>query len=442
MLDSKALTKIQSVILIAIIAVAAVGGSAAYYLLNGKTQTIENIKIGVCGDLDMHDGKAAWRGATFAAEQINAQGGILGRNLTVIGEDDDSETPPGDIAIATNALTKLITVDKADYIISPQAIWEQTYQDICAEHKTIFISVSSVLDSDTQRVLDNYDKYKYFFRVWATNVTSAIDGESDSTRTVRNYTGFSKVAFLVEDFPFANQFAEGVKQRLLDYGFNVVYYQTFPPGTTDFTSYFAAIEASGAQILSPFAWTQSCYSLVTEHFDRQSPFVLWGPIGLASESNFWNLTDGKCAGVSFVGLPIVSGYPLTNKTVPTREAYMQRWGDIPNAFATASYDAVRFILSDAIKRAGTTETDAVIKALEKTDIETSMARRFVFTSSHDVMIGSAGPNIPSEDYMLVCLFQWQNGTQVPVYPKQLLDEAGASYKYPDWKGPWSNMQTP
>ena len=436
-MDSKALTKIQSAALVAIIAVAAVGGSAAYYLLNGKTQTTENIKIGVCGDLDMLIGKATWQGAVLAAEQINAEGGILGKNLTVIGEDDDYETPPGDIAIATNALTKLITVDKADYVISPQAIWEQTYQDICAEHKTIFFSVGSVSDSDTQRVLDNYDKYKYFFRVWATNVTSAIDGQSDSTRTVRNYTGFNKVAFLVEDFPFANQFAEGVKQRLLDYGFDVVYYQTFPPATADFTSYFAAIEASGAQILSPFAWTQSCYSLVTEHFDRQSPFVLWGPIGLASESNFWNLTDGKCDGVSFVGLPIASGYPFTNKIVPTREAYIQRWGDVPDQWATAAYDAVRFILSAAIKRAGTTETDAVIKALEKTDVETSMARRFVFTSSHDVMIGAAGPNIPSEDYMLVCLFQWQNGTQVPVYPKQLMEEAGATYQYPQWKGPWS-----
>ncbi len=437
-LNSLALTKIQSVALVTIIVVAAVAGSAAYFLWSRPVQSAEDIRIGVCADIDMLNGKATLRGATLAVEQINAQGGILGRNITIIAEDDDSETPPGDIAVATNALTKLITVDKAEYILSPQAIYEQTYQDICAEHKKIFISTSSVSDSDTQRVLDNYNKYKYFFRVWATNVSSAIDGQSDSTRTLRNYTGFTKVAFLVENFPFAGQFAEGVKQRLLDYGFDVVYYQTFPPMTTDFTSYFADIEASGAQILSPFAWTQSCFSLVKEYSERQSPFVLWGPIGLALESNFWELTDGRCDGVSFVGLPIVSGYPFTNKTVPTREAYIQRWGDIPDTAATATYDAVRFILSAAIKAAGTTETEAVIKALEKTDIETSMARRFVFTSSHDVMIGLAGPNIPSEDYMLVCLFQWQNGTQMPVYPKQLMDEAGAAYKYPSWTGPWSN----
>ena len=440
-MDSKALTKIQSVALIAIIVVAAVGGGVAYVLWGRPAQSAETIRIGVCADLDNAYGKATWRGAVLAAEQINAQGGVLGRNLTVIGEDDDSEVS-ADIAVASNALTKLITVDKADYVISPQAVITQTYQDICAEHKKIYLSVSSLSDSDTQRVLDNYDKYKYFFRVWATNVTSAIDGNFDSLQTVRNYTGFTKVALLVEDIPFFSQMATGVKKLLLDYGFDVVYYGTFPPLTTDFTSYFAAIEASGAQILNPFVVSQSCFSLVKEYSDRQSPFVLWGVISLASMSEFWDLTDGKCEGVSFVGVPIVSGYPLTNETVPTREAYIQRWGDIPDATATAAYDAVRFILSDAVRRAGTTETEAVIKALEKTDVETSMARRFVFTSSHDVLIGAAGPNIPSEDYMLVCLFQWQNGTQVPVYPKQVMQEAGATYKYPSWRGPWDNKQTP
>jgi hypothetical protein len=45
---------------------------------------------------------------------------------------------------------------------------------------------------------------------------------------------------------------------------------------------------------------------------------------------------------------------------------------------------VRFILSEAIRRAGTTETEAVMKALEAADVETSSARHFVFASSHDV----------------------------------------------------------
>lgn len=438
-MNSKAVTRIQSVALIAIIAVAAVAGTAAYYLLNGKTQATENIRIGICADLDATFGKAIWRGAELAAEQINAEGGVLGSNFTIVAEDDDSEIPPGDIAVGTNALTKLVTVDQADYIIS-SSTFTQVYQDICAQHKKILFSFGDS-DNDTHRVLENYDQYKYFFRP-STNTSSAVDSETDSLRTLRNYTGFTKVALLIEDFTGFTLMAEGMKKLLLNYGFDVIYYNTFPPGTTDFTSYFAAIETSGAQILSPLVISQSCFPLVKEYYDRQSPFIMWGYIGQADSSNFWELTEGKCKYTSFVGLPIIAGYPITNKTLPTREAYIQRWEEIPNWASTETYDVVRFILPDAVKRAGTTETEAVIKALEKTDVETSMARRFVFTSSHDVMIGAAGPNIPSEDYMLVCLFQWQNGTQAPVYPKQVMQEAGATYKYPNWPGPWDNKPTP
>jgi len=95
-----------------------------------------------------------------------------------------------------------------------------------------------------------------------------------------------------------------------------------------------------------------------------------------------------------------------------------------------------------LRAAGTTETEAVIRALETTNVETVMARHFVFTSSHDVLVGSGVPNSPAEDYMVMCMFQWQNGTQIPVYPEAIMKEAGATYNYPPWQGPWSNNKTP
>ena len=94
---------------------------------------------------------------------------------------------------------------------------------------------------------------------------------------------------------------------------------------------------------------------------------------------------------------------------------------------------------DAIERAGTIETEAVIEALEKTDIETSLARRFVFTSSHDIFVTEVEPGRPSEDYFFHAFFQWQDGTLVPVYPPQIMEEAGASYMFPDWPGPWDDL---
>ena len=442
-MDSRALTKIQSVALIAIIVVAAVGGGAGYVLWSASQPPREDIRIGICADIDMAGGKLTWRGAVLAAEQVNAEGGILGRNITIVAEDDDSSTQPYDVAVATNALTKLITIDRADFIIAAGGLSTiiMPYQDICSEHKKILFTVGTALDNYTQRVLENYDKYKYYFRSFQTNSTTVSAGMLGDVIIVGNYTGFTKVALLFQDGPAARSAALGLSGALPYYGFQIVYNAFFALGTTDFTSYFAAIEAAGAQIVVPYMTLgQSDASFVKEWHDRQSPTVIWGVLGMATENRFWELTEGKCEYVSFAGLPVTAGYPLTNKTVPTREAYIHRWGEVPAS--PGAYDTVRFILSDAIKRAGTIETEAVIKTLETTNVETSSARHFVFTSSHDVMVGSGAPNNPEEDYMVMCIFQWQNGTQVPMKPEAIMKEAGATYKYPPWNGPWNHKQTP
>ena len=63
MLDSKALTKIQSIILISVIIIAAVGGGTAYVLLSKEQQSAETIKIGICADLDNIGGTSFMKSA-------------------------------------------------------------------------------------------------------------------------------------------------------------------------------------------------------------------------------------------------------------------------------------------------------------------------------------------------------------------------------------------
>ena len=142
-----------------------------------------------------------------------------------------------------------------------------------------------------------------------------------------------------------------------------------------------------------------------------------------------------------MGIPMIAGYPWTSKTLPMWDAYLERWGSLPvESNVVAAYDCVRFILPDAIRRAGTTETEAVIKALESTNVETSMARHFVFTTSHDILFSTLAPQEHDEDHVMICMFQWQaNATQAIVGPEHLMQEIGNSYQYPSWEGPWSKQ---
>ena len=435
LLDSKALAKIQSIILIAIIVVAAVGG-VAYVFLSRNDQSEDTIRIGVCADLDNNIGKMVWQEVVLAAEQINGNGGVLGKNFEVVAVDDDSESEMPDSVFATKALTKLITVDKVDFIInSGRGGLSPVYQEIIAEHKKILFDGFIMDDALTQKVLENYDKYKYYFRAGINNASSVTIGVTDMCNVFREHTGFNKIALIQHYTPGTAEKQATYVNSLTENGFDVVYTTSIPLDTFDFASYFVQAEAAGAEIAYCTIVTSAGLAFVEEYNNRQSPMVLLGPINPVSLSNAWEITDGKCEYISTNMYPTAANYPLTSKTISFTEAYKERW-DTTTASMGALYDVVRYILPDAIERAGTIETEKVIEALETTDIETSLARHFVFTKSHDIMISGIGPNKADEGHFSVLIFQWQNGELVPVYPKEIMEEAGETYAFPPWAGPW------
>ena len=436
MLDSKALTKIQSIILIAIIAVAAVGG-VAYVFWIGKEPSSETIKIGFLGDLDGVVGRPSWQAAILAVEEINAEGGILGKQIELMGEDHDGGVDP---VILTNALTKLITSDNVDFIVGGVGGGqpETLVQDIIAQHKIICVSGATIPDEITQRVLDDYDTFKYYFSTMF-NQTCGKLGMTDSMIHIRELTGFNKIGYLAEDLPWNKGMREGLDIFLPENGFDLVYKGKFPLDTVDFSSYFAAAEAAGVEVIVPMIALDGGIPFCKEYYDRQSPMLVFGGSNLlASDPRGWEWTGGKCNNMDFAEVPTTTGYPFTSKTLQTRDAYMNRWGEPITWTAAIYYDAIKFILKDAIERAGTIETEAVIKALEQTSVETSNARDFVFTESHGLMMGTDA-NDPNADYSIVMGFQWQDGVQVPVDPTKIMEEARATLTFPDWSGPWDSI---
>ena len=435
LLDSKALTKIQSIILIAIIAVAAVGG-AIIVLWDGPSQSSDSIKIGLLGDLDGIRGKPAWQAAKLAVEELNAEGGILGRQVELFAEDDDGGA---DEIIRSKALTKLITVHEVDFVVG-RATGQAGFliQDTISQHKKIFLGTGSIIKEVTQRVLDDYENYKYYFSMGFNDTCNKL-GITDNLFHIRELTGFNKIGYLAEDLDVSKATLELLDSFLPENGFELVYKGKFPLGTVDFSSYFSQAEAAGVEVLIPFIALDGGIPFAKEYYDRQSPMVVFGGLcSLVSNPDGWEWTDGKCNHMSLAEYPTTAGYPFTSRTLQTIDSYMNRWGEAISIGAAATYDAIKFILADAIERAGTIETEAVIKALEKTSVETSNARNFVFTESHALMMGTVAHD-PDAEYSIIMIFQWQDGQQVPVYPKKIMEEANATLTFPDWSGPWDNI---
>ena len=423
LLNSMAISKMQAVLLAAIIIVATLSGGFAYVILSSSRETQDTIKIGLCADLNMPLGEGAYQGLLLAAEHINEEGGLLGKQVEIVGEDSDSEEKL-DPATIIQAFNRLLFQHEVDFTIGSGM---ETYLlDAAAEHKTIMLGTAMDSEYSTQRVLEDYDKYKYFFRI-CLNKTAHIQRYAEGILFIRELTGFNKVARLATNFgPLAETSYEKYKLMLEDNGFDVVYDGRFDQGTIDFSSYFAAAEAAGAEIIMPDIQTQAGISFVKEWYDRQSPMLIWGRNYVGSSLlDSWAFTGGKCVNTSPAPW---NGYAITTKSIPMEEAYSERWGTNASITAKLNYDALRFILFDAIERAKTPETDAVIKALEEISIETSLQNNFRFSSTHD-NLGRSKNDYP--------IFQWQgDGKRVPIWPTELMEDAGSTYTFPDWPGPW------
>jgi branched-chain amino acid transport system substrate-binding protein len=376
------------------------------------------------------------RGVEWAVEQINAEGGVLGRPLEVVVENSDYINSGGDLSKSSTAMIRLLEYHDVDFIIGATGSEvARLCQDLSADHKRIFINTFGISEFLTQRVEENYERYKYFFR-YMYNDTVLIHTLCDSIKTLGEYSGLKKIALITDFLPGRQPQMAKIESTITESdNFEVVYNSQYTRGTIDFSSYFAAMEAAGAEIIVPFLALQEGISFVKEWYDRQSPTIMWGVNIAIWGSEAWNITEGKCEYSTQSGNSFNLGYAISSLTLPTRMAYVERFGEDPKTMVGATYDAVRFVLFDALERAGTIDTDKVILALEETSIETSYFPIFRFAENHDYFYTESA----QEDESVLIYFQWQNGQLVPVYTKEAMQKTGVTYMFPDWSGPWDDI---
>ena len=108
----------------------------------------QEIKIGVIGPMQFVQGKGHWNGATMAAEELNAKGGIqVGTKKMKIQLIQADSNEFLNVTDATNAMERLITKDKVDFVVGgfrTEAVLPM--QDIAMENKKIFIGVGAAHD--------------------------------------------------------------------------------------------------------------------------------------------------------------------------------------------------------------------------------------------------------------------------------------------------------
>src|SRR5271169_5760373 len=167
-------------------------------------------------------GKQALLGAQIWQEEVNAKGGLLGRQVQLINYDDQSSpaTVPG-------IYTKLLDVDKCDLVIGPYAtnMVAPAIPVVMQKNKTFIGLFALAANSEF-----HYPKYFSMLPSGQTPKESFSEGffQIAAAQTPKPKT----IAIAAEDADFSHNAADGARNNVKKYGFNTVYDKTFPPGTT------------------------------------------------------------------------------------------------------------------------------------------------------------------------------------------------------------------
>jgi len=390
------------------------------------------IKIGVIGPMQYVQGEHHWYGATMAAEEINDAGGIdvdgVMYTIKLIKADSNEMTSPTDAAAA---MEKLITVDGAQFVVGgfrTESVFAM--QDVAAEQKTLFLGCGAATESLCTRVADDYDTYKYWFRVTPFNSTKLV---SNSLMTLGmagaimqqglGLEGPMKVAILAEQAEWADGMVAAY-QAYVPAMLQMEVVGTWRPSATatDLNAELTAIEDSGAHLILTILSGPVGIPYARQLGELEIPAASVGINVEAQKDGFWDATEGYGNYETTLNT-YAEGVALTIKTVAFIEEFQERYDQTPT-YNAGTYDAI-YLLKEAIESTGTLDTDTIIAELEQIDYIGAGAR-IVFmgtdtTTPHDVTYGPG--------YSTGLATQWQDGEMKAVWPNLGVGEwEGVTYE--------------
>ncbi|MBI5583520.1 MAG: ABC transporter substrate-binding protein [Deltaproteobacteria bacterium] len=366
----------------------------------------------------------AERGLRLAVEEINALGGVkvgaVKRPFAVEVIDTRDLEPGVPVSDALLTVEKLILEKKADFIVGGPVRSEAALaaMDLLSKYKKVSILTTGALTPAYHaRVAENYDKFKYCFRI-SGEAKWMVTGEIiPSLENIGKTFNLNKLFIMVQDVAHARAGGELIAKIMAGKGWTVLGKpEIYPTGTTDFSMGLLKAKKDGAQVLLIWMDMPESAILLKQWYDLKVPALPFGSIIAAAEQpGFWKATDGKG---EFTLANVVNAGNAPSKATPWTmkfyDAYTKRWKIEPEGYGTSSSYMAVYTLKDAIERAGSLDPDAVIAALEKTDLMGVYGRIQFDPKSHQVKA-----SLDPKEGAVGTIFQWQKQKRVVVFPTSI-----------------------
>ena len=376
------------------------------------------IKIGVIAENQAVAGSSIPLAAQLAADEINAAGGVNGRKIEIVAYDNHSSS-----AESVRAFQRAVNDDHVNAVIASYVSEVVlALEPWAARLKTVMITPGAASDVITQNIAKDYDANKYTFHGYLTSGSlSRLVCDSAKDMLVDGMHMKSAVV-MSEDAAWTKPLDAGYLQCLPEIGLKVLDEVRFSPDTTDFTPIFNRIESLKPDVIITGISHVGVQPTV-QWKSQQVPYPMFGVASQATNSTFWKDTNGATEGVLYQGVS-GPGVAVTEKTLPFVDAFVKKYGNTPSYAGYTAYDDV-YIITDAIKRAGSDDSDKLVTAMEATDYVGTIGRVEFLPKGdphvHGLKIGKG--------YITGLFLQWQNGEQINMWPTGL---AKGKVKFPEF----------
>lgn len=393
MFSKKAVTKMVAMIIITIVIVAAVI-SISYYLTLPTSP--EEIKIGAVYPLTGPSalvGQDCKRGFDMAAEEINAAGGVLGKNIRIIEGDDESKPEK-----AASETERLITKEKVVMLAGQ-------YHSSCAM-ASIEISHNYMIPDVIASAASLSVREKQYSNVFCvnTNTTSYATFKSQFTIEALKSNAY---AIMTEETDYGRDVADSLEGYMNENSdAKLVYRGSAKVGETDYYPMLTMVNDAEPDTLILLLSGMGVPLAYKQAREIGIPAAIHGAIYALQD--FIDVVGSEMSEYYFATLNY-GHVEYSPKSNAFWDAFVEKYERDPSYLCARAYDAV-YIACDAIKRAESVEADKIIGALKETNFVGVRGTVF-FDPVHQQW--------PNETY-LMC--QIQGGQAVIVYPFNLAEK--------------------
>ena len=402
------------------------------------------IKIGVIGPMNFMQGQGHWNGATMAAEEINAKGGVQvgGKKMMIeLVKADSNEFI--NITDAANAMERLMTQSKVDFVIGgfrTEAV--MAMQDIAMDYKKLFIGCGAAHDELCLRVAKDYNKYKYFFR--GTPFNSSFLGRTCfiqlGTVGAILKTSFNlpqvKVAVVGEKAVWTEPMIKAAEATIPKLGMESVGVWQPSDKATDVSAELSAVQRAGAQLIFTIFSASVGITFARQAGELKIPAVQVGINVEAQKDGFWQATQGMGNYVMTLNT-YARGVEYNELTAPFVDTYVKRFGETPT-YNADTYAAIKYTIVPAIEKTATLDADKLVAFMENDEHMAPSGKVGYLKDAEGRPLHELkwGPG-----YLTSLGVQWQDGELKGVWPNQWKPTPEAPevtykgivpYKIPPW----------